>query len=153
MATSIERLSDVTGYSSAVTGSTKKNDSILDKDSFLKIMVAKLSNQDPLNPTDDTEFIGQLAQITTLEQMVNMSQTANYSHGLSLVGKTVIAKVNDGYIQGRVLSAILNGGEVTLDVEGIAVPLDNLEAVLSDELLNENTGNDNIENDDSIIEE
>lgn len=150
---SIDSLSNVTGYSSIATSSAKKNDSILDKDSFLKIMVAKLSNQDPLNPTDDTAFIGQLAQITTLEQMVNMNQTTSYSHGLSLVGKTVIAKVNDGYIQGKVLSAVINGGEVTLDVEGVAVSLDNLKVVLSDDVSNDNVGNDNTGNDDSIIEE
>ena len=153
MATNIDSLSNITGYKSAATGSTRESKSILDKDSFLKIMVAKLSNQDPLNPTDDTEFIGQLAQITSLEQMVNMNQTTSYSHGLSLVGKTVIAKMNDGYIQGKVLSAVISGGDVTLDVEGVAVPLDNLQVVLSDEMVNNNAGSDDVESDNTNNEE
>ncbi|WP_309087085.1 flagellar hook assembly protein FlgD [Domibacillus sp.] len=73
--------------------------SALGKDEFLKILMAQLQNQDPLNPMEDKEFIAQMAQFTSLEQMVNMtsmiekmvqSQTAsqmiNYQ---SFVGKDV----------------------------------------------------------------
>ncbi|WNS79724.1 flagellar hook assembly protein FlgD [Domibacillus sp. DTU_2020_1001157_1_SI_ALB_TIR_016] len=73
--------------------------SSLGKDEFLKILMAQLQNQDPLNPMEDKEFIAQMAQFTSLEQMVNMtsmiekmvqSQTAsqmiNYQ---SFVGKDV----------------------------------------------------------------
>ncbi len=47
----------------------------LDKDSFLVLMVTQLQYQDPLNPAEDTEFVAQLAQFNSLEQMMNMNES------------------------------------------------------------------------------
>ncbi len=57
--------------------------SSLDKDAFLQLLVTQLQNQDPLNPMDDKEFIAQLAQFSSLEQMSNVSDGIE-----SLVNKT-----------------------------------------------------------------
>jgi len=43
-----------------------------DKNMFLQLLVAQLQNQDPLNPTDGTQFLGELAQFQQLETSVNM---------------------------------------------------------------------------------
>ncbi|MEH6942172.1 flagellar hook assembly protein FlgD [Bacillus sp. JJ722] len=51
----------------------KNNGSVLGKDEFLKILMVQLQNQDPMNPMDDKEFIAQMAQFSTLEQMTNMA--------------------------------------------------------------------------------
>ena len=46
----------------------------VDKNMFLQLLVAQLRNQDPMNPSDGTQFIGQLAQFQQLEQSVNSGQ-------------------------------------------------------------------------------
>ncbi len=50
------------------------NSAQVTKNMFLQLLVAQLKNQDPLNPTDGTQFMTQLAQMQQLEQSLNMSQ-------------------------------------------------------------------------------
>ncbi len=45
----------------------------LDKEAFLLLLVTQFQNQDPLSPSEDTEFVAQLAQFTSLEQMMNLN--------------------------------------------------------------------------------
>jgi flagellar basal-body rod modification protein FlgD len=61
------------------TNNTKKASSELNKDTFLKLLVTQMQNQDPLNPMEDREFISQMAQFSSLEQMqqLNTSMTAS----------------------------------------------------------------------------
>ncbi|WP_087972904.1 flagellar hook assembly protein FlgD [Oceanobacillus rekensis] len=47
----------------------------LGKDEFLKILMVQLQNQDPTQPMDDTQFISQMAQFSSLEQMMNMTKS------------------------------------------------------------------------------
>ncbi|MCM1992652.1 flagellar hook assembly protein FlgD [Oceanirhabdus seepicola] len=61
----------------------------LDKNSFFKILSAQLMNQDPENPADSTQFVAQLAQFTTLEEMENLNKTSEFKNAYGLVGKTV----------------------------------------------------------------
>lgn len=54
------------------TVDNRSND--LDKNAFLRLLTTQLANQDPLNPIEDREFIAQLAQFTSLEQMQNLNK-------------------------------------------------------------------------------
>jgi len=81
---------------SSATGMPNGN---LDKEDFLKLLVAQLSNQDPLSPTDPGEFVAQLSQFSSLEQLMNIkggldlvavTQTAGTSAQMvSFIGKDV----------------------------------------------------------------
>jgi flagellar basal-body rod modification protein FlgD len=93
---------------SAIGDSTSSTNSLysassqtLDKDDFLKLLVTQLQNQDPLNPADSTEFVTQLAQFSSLEQLQNVNsniqvlqlfeQSINNSQAVTFVGKTIKA--------------------------------------------------------------
>ena len=54
----------------ALTQSLVGANESLGKDEFLKLLVAQIGHQDPLNPMDDKEFIAQLAQFSSLEQQI-----------------------------------------------------------------------------------
>jgi len=56
-----------------------KSKSDLDKDAFLKLMIAQLQNQDPLEPMDGTDYSAQLAQFSSLEQLQNINDNLNLS--------------------------------------------------------------------------
>ena len=68
------------------------------KHDFLMLLSAQLRHQDPLNPQSDAEFASQLAQFSSLEQMMNMSESLESMQAFSLVGKYVIA---EAFIDGR----------------------------------------------------
>ncbi len=63
--------SRTTGYESAAAEASTGS-SIVDKDDFLKLLVAQIKNQNPLNPADGVEFLTQLAQFSQLEQLINI---------------------------------------------------------------------------------
>jgi len=74
----------------------------LDKDTFLKLLVAQMKYQDPSKPADATEFLSQTAQFTTVEKLADIQAsqqsllTAQLQVGASnLIGKTVTYEVPD----------------------------------------------------------
>lgn len=110
----------------------------LGKDDFLKLLITQLTHQDPLEPVSDTEFIAQMAQFSTLEQMTNVAKgvesllSVTKLNAQSYIGKEVIYyDDNTGlYQQSSVRSAIFEDGEVYLELEnGKYILLDEIKAV------------------------
>ncbi|MBV7272214.1 flagellar hook capping protein [Clostridiaceae bacterium UIB06] len=84
----------------------------MDKDAFLKILSAELSNQDPENSKDGTEYVSQMAQFTSLEQMANLNSTMRLSGANNLIGQTVTLNKadSDGKAYSGVVESVAKSG-------------------------------------------
>lgn len=107
-------------YASTTKNAEKPKSNEMGQDEFLKLMIAELNNQNPLDPQDNGEFIAQLAQFSTVEGLDKLNTTADgMSDGMrssqalqasSLVGQSVIVEGND-------LGLLLNKGIVSSHTE------------------------------------
>ena len=97
------------------------------KDDFLKLFVAQLQHQDPMSPMNDSEFMGQMASFSTLEQVSNLAAAnervaANLtsSSAIGLIGRTVsYVDENDEIHTGKVDKVTTAGGVPSLTVDGV----------------------------------
>jgi flagellar basal-body rod modification protein FlgD len=103
------------------------NKNTLGKDAFLKLLTTQLQHQDPLNPMEDSEFMGQMAQFSTLEQVTNMANANTamadnlaFSKSVSLIGRTVtyLDKSEETHT-GKVDRVTTADGKPALTVEGV----------------------------------
>ena len=119
-----------------VNNSTSQNE--LGKDAFLKILVTQLKHQNPLEPLKDTEFIAQMAQFSSLEQLTNLNTSISTLLGLqeshlvteyaNLIGSSVTWEYEiDGQMEsgeGVIKALSFKNGEVLVEIEGdIQVPI------------------------------
>ncbi len=106
---------------------TSKNG--LDYDAFLKLLVAEMSNQDPLNPTDSTEYIAQFASFSNVEQSIqtnkkldSLMMVSALTQANSLIGRTATSA--DGTVSGAVAAVrVVEGGVEALLEDGRTLPL------------------------------
>lgn len=125
----------VDSFNKTLTVNGRKTSNELGKDDFLKILIAQLSNQDPTSPLENTEFIAQMAQFSSLEQMTNMSQSfekmanfINSSEAQSMLGKTVELDLGDTSVTGQVEGAT-RGAQPQVLVNGMYYNMDQIKAV------------------------
>jgi flagellar basal-body rod modification protein FlgD len=109
----------------------------LGKDEFLKLLMAQMQNQDPMSPMNNTEFIAQMAQFTSVEQLTNLAtavkematnqrQAASVAEATALIGHQVTvhvpksSKPEDGYqdVTGAVSSVKLVEGWPKIVING-----------------------------------
>lgn len=106
----------------------------LGQNDFLKLVVAQMSQQDPLNPKADTEFIAQMAQFSALEQSKTMQQDIAALRGeqqllqaSSLLGRTVeIQTGSDTSVTGLVDGVHVQAGKPLVVVNGVDYDLSNV---------------------------
>ena len=101
--------------------STEKPSGELGKDDFLKLLVGQLKHQDPMNPMEDKDFMGQMAQFSQLEQMTNVAATLQTDRAFSLIGREVTYsdKKTGELATGTVEKVVINAGKPTLTIGGV----------------------------------
>ena len=78
---SVDTVTQVTG---SISGTQYLQENGLGKEAFLKLLVAQLTNQDPLEPMENHEFLGQLSQYSSLEQLMNLNETLSTNNDLTM---------------------------------------------------------------------
>jgi flagellar basal-body rod modification protein FlgD len=119
-----------TGNSSSSTTATSATQSspTLDYNDFLQLMIAQLQNQDPLNPTDSSQFMSQIAEFSNVEQGINTNSkldqllvNSNISQASTMIGLVITG--TDG-TQGVIESVrIDSSGSTAILTDGTQVPI------------------------------
>lgn len=118
----------------------KKTGSALDKDDFLMLLVTQMKYQDPLEPESNTEYVAQLAQFSSLEQMQNLNSTATNTSAYTLVGKQVrIRETSDTgaerEVQGTVEYVKMENNKPYVSVNGEMYSYDDIVEVIDEKYL------------------
>jgi len=121
-------------YSASNVAKASTNSTELGKEQFLSLLVAQLQNQDPLSPMDNTQYIAQMAQFSTVEQLINVKDEVsllrlNIGTASSLIGKAVTWNEYDS--NGKVMqrsgivdSIISQDGYLYVEVGGEKIGMD-----------------------------
>ena len=122
-----------------------KGTSTMGKDQFLKILVAEMQYQDPLEPTSNTEWVSQMATFSQIEELQNMSESMQTGQAQNLVGKYVIMATTDStgetkYVSGKVQTVEIREDGTYLSLGGYLYNMDDLYSVVDEDYYKELTG-------------
>ncbi len=118
---------------SQVQQTTLSNSSSIDKDMFLKLLVAQMKYQDPINVQSNSEYITQFATFSQLEQISNMVNSMNMTRGIECIGKEVTIKDKNEKIEGIVEEVIFKDNNTYLKVNGNNYSINNLNTIRNKE--------------------
>ncbi|HAM73196.1 MAG TPA: flagellar hook assembly protein FlgD [Verrucomicrobiales bacterium] len=102
----------------------------LGQDDFLKLLVTQFTNQDPMQPMKDTEYIAQMAQFTSLEQAKSMTSSTQFTQANGLIGRTVdLQSDQDTPTTGVVTAVQVKAGLPKIVVDGQSYDLSSVLAI------------------------
>jgi flagellar basal-body rod modification protein FlgD len=107
---------------SASAASPENPNGVLGQNDFLKLMIAQLQAQNPLEPANGNEYVTELAQFTQLEQTTNLASASELSSAVQLIGHTVSYSdpSTGAEATGKVESVQSTTSGPTLTIEGVA---------------------------------
>ncbi len=114
------------------TQQVKTANNEMGKDQFLKLLMAQLQNQDPMEPSDNTQMIAQMAQFSSLEAINNLTTSFSQTQAYSMIGKGIIGTMRDpvtgitSEIGGKVDSAGIRDGKAYVMVGDALVWAENI---------------------------
>ncbi|MDE6917048.1 MAG: hypothetical protein K2P39_09670, partial [Lachnospiraceae bacterium] len=123
----------------SLTNKNGKNKNTVDSDMFLTLLVAEMQNQDPLEPTSNTEWVSQYATFTQVQKMGEMAEAIDVLRANNLSGKEVIMKTTSektgevSYIQGIVDFVELENGKPLLVIDDKKYSISDLDTIVSAE--------------------
>ena len=126
--------------SEASKNTSKSSD--LDKEAFLQLLVTQMKYQDPLEPTDNTEYVSQLATFSELEQMTNLVASSDLTRASQLVGQYVTVKqtnestMEETIVGGKVDYVTVENGKGYLNIGDSKYSIDDLDSVVDEKYLN-----------------
>ncbi len=126
--------------SSLKNGKDAKDAATLDVNDFLQLLVAQMQYQDPLEPTDNTQYIAQMATFTQVEATTQMVSKTEQQMASSLVGKYVIMATNQnssGMVAGKVDYWEIIDGTVYLGVNGRLYDIADIDTVMDEKYLSQ----------------
>lgn len=132
------QVTSTTAATASTVAASQAGSAGLGKNDFLKLLIAQLRNQDPLKPMEDKEFIAQLAQFNTLEEMQQMNQSIEamatrdeITQSSALLGKQVAfySAKQDKLVEGLVDEVRIVDGKAVLIIGGQAVALEQVRGV------------------------
>ena len=136
--------------------STKEKDakesSTLDVNDFLSLLVTEMQYQDPLEPTDNSQYIAQMATFTQVEATTEMGNKVEQQMASSLVGKSVIMKTNEsssGMIAGKVNYWENIDGKIYLGINGKLYDIADVDTVLDNDYYDKLVNGDTSKKDDT----
>lgn len=128
--TSATTSADTTAVNTAITDAFTNPKSALNQTDFLKLLVAQIQYQDPMNPQSDTQMAAQLAQFTALQQASQSTASLAMMQANSLVGSTVTVQVDSQTTaNGVVTGVVLNNGTPQITINNTNYNLSQVIAV------------------------
>ena len=128
---------EVDRFNKTLTVNGRKASQELGKDDFLKLLMAQMTHQDPTEPMDNSQFIAQMAQFTSLEQMYNvsngfnkMAQIMQSNEAAGTLGKVVELDVEGEQVSG-VVEGFTRGENPQIQVNGNFYNMDYVRAIYS----------------------
>lgn len=123
--------------------SEKTGTDTLDKMDFINLLVAEMQNQDPLEPSSNTDYVAQMAQFSQVEALDSMKDAMQDMQASGLVGKTVVISTTSaaGYVnevEGKVDYVQYENGKTYLSVNGDLYSMDDLKYVLDSDFYEAN---------------
>lgn len=116
--------------SSAQTVANNSSRAALDTYQFLRLLIVELTSQNPMDPVKDRDFLAQMAQLNTAQQMERMGQLLTALQSASLIGREVEAILPNGTtLSGKVEAVELSSGEIYLTVSDQRVPFSALKTI------------------------
>jgi flagellar basal-body rod modification protein FlgD len=138
--------------------SSSTGDGALGRDAFMSLLVQQMRNQDPLAPMDNQQFIAQLAQFSSLEQMQKVNDNllglavlqqsnalmSQLTQSSALIGRSVryVDPTTEETLTGTVTTVKLQDGLAVLNIDGEDIPLGNVTEVLGAEAPPDDAGGD-----------